>query len=101
MYLLTWLRERVWPYESSFNYEDSLISSLGCCVELIKTGCTTFLEAGGHFVDAMAEAVEKCGLRACLCKSTMDEGEGLPKVWQKTAKRKKLDEQEKLFLKYR
>ena len=22
--LLTWLRERVWPYESSFNYEDSL-----------------------------------------------------------------------------
>ena len=97
--LLTWLRERVWPYESSFNYEDSLISSLGCCVELIKTGCTTFLEAGGQFVDAMAEAVEKCGLRACLCKSTMDEGEGLPKVWQKTAK-EELDEQEKLFLKY-
>ena len=76
-----------------------LISSLGCCVELIKTGCTTFLEAGGQFVDAMAEAVEKCGLRACLCKSTMDEGEGLPKVWQKTAK-EELDEQEKLFLKY-
>ena len=47
----------------------------------------------------MAEAVEKCGLRACLCKSTMDEGEGLPKVWQKTAK-EELDEQEKLFLKY-
>ncbi|MGS2430292.1 amidohydrolase family protein, partial [Clostridioides difficile] len=21
--LLTWLRERIWPYESSFNYEDS------------------------------------------------------------------------------
>lgn len=86
--LLTWLRERVWPYESSFNYEDSLISSLGCCVELIKTGCTTFLEAGGQFVDAMAEAVEKCGLRACLCKSTMDEGKGLPKIWQKTMSRK-------------
>lgn len=25
--LLTWLRERIWPYESSFDYEDSLISS--------------------------------------------------------------------------
>lgn len=24
--LLTWLRNRIWPYESSFNYEDSLIS---------------------------------------------------------------------------
>lgn len=97
--LLTWLRERVWPYESSFDYEDSLISSTACCVELIKTGVTTFLEAGGQYVDAMAEAVEKCGLRACLCKSTMDEGEGLPKVWEKTAQ-EELDFQEELFKKY-
>lgn len=97
--LLTWLRERVWPYESSFNYEDSLISSTACCVELIKTGVTAFLEAGGQYVDAMAEAVEKCGLRACLSKSTMDEGEGLPKAWQKTAQ-EELDFQEELFKKY-
>ena len=99
MVLLTWLRERVWPYESSFNYEDSLISSTACCVELIKTGVTTFLEAGGQYVDAMAEAVEKCGLRACLSKSTMDEGEGLPKAWQKTTQ-EELDFQEELFKKY-
>ena len=97
--LLTWLRERVWPYESSFNYEDSLISSTACCVELIKTGVTTFLEAGGQYVDAMAEAVEKCGLRACLSKSTMDDGEGLPKAWQKTTQ-EELDFQEELFKKY-
>ena len=97
--LLTWLRERVWPYESSFDYEDSLVSSTACCVELIKTGVTTFLEAGGQYVDAMAEAVEKCGLRACLSKSTMDEGEGLPKAWQKTAQ-EELDFQEELFKKY-
>ena len=97
--LLTWLRERVWPYESSFNYEDSLISSTACCVELIKTGVTTFLEAGGQYVDAMAEAVEKCGLRACLSKSTMDEGEGLPKAWQKTTQ-EELDFQEEVFKKY-
>lgn len=97
--LLTWLRERVWPYESSFGYEDSLVSSTACCVELIKTGVTTFLEAGGQYVDAMAEAVEKCGLRACLSKSTMDEGEGLPKAWQKTAQ-EELDFQEELFKKY-
>ena len=97
--LLTWLRERVWPYESSFDYEDSLISSTACCVELIKTGVTTFLEAGGQYVDAMAEAVEKCGLRACLSKSTMDEGEGLPEAWQKTTQ-EELDFQEKLFKEY-
>ncbi len=40
--LLTWLRERIWPYESSFDYEDSLISSIACCVEMIKSGTTTF-----------------------------------------------------------
>lgn len=97
--LLTWLRERVWPYESSFDYEDSLVSSTACCVELIKTGVTTFLEAGGQYVDAMAEAVEKCGLRACLSKSTMDEGEGLPKAWEKTTQ-EELDFQEELFKKY-
>lgn len=97
--LLTWLRERVWPYESSFDYEDSLVSSTACCVELIKTGVTTFLEAGGQYVDAMAEAVEKCGLRACLSKSTMDEGEGLPKAWQKTTQ-EELELQEELFKKY-
>ena len=97
--VLTWLRERVWPYESSFDYEDSLVSSTACCVELIKTGVTTFLEAGGQYVDAMAEAVEKCGLRACLSKSTMDEGEGLPKAWQKTTQ-EELDLQEELFKKY-
>ena len=59
---------------------------------------TTFLEAGGQYVDAMAEAVEKCGLRACLSKSTMDEGEGLPKAWQKTTQ-EELDFQEELFKK--
>lgn len=97
--LLTWLRERVWPYESSFNYEDSFISSTACCVELIKTGVTTFLEAGGQYVDAMAEAVEMCGLRACLSKSIMDEGDGLPEAWQKTTQ-EELDFQEELFKRY-
>lgn len=81
--LLTWLRNRIWPYESSFNYEDSLISSTACCVELIRSGVTTFLESGGQYVDAMVEAVDKTGLRACLAKSVMDQGEGLPKAWQK------------------
>ncbi|MGL4971413.1 MAG: amidohydrolase [Cetobacterium sp.] len=83
--LLTWLRERVWPYESSFDYESSLISSTACCVEMIKSGVTTFLESGGQYVDAMVEAVEKTGIRAALSKSVMDEGVGLPESWIKTA----------------
>ena len=97
--LLTWLRDRIWPYESSFNYEDSLISSTACCVELIRSGVTTFLESGGQYVDAMVEAVDKTGLRACLAKSVMDQGEGLPKAWQKTTE-EELTTQINLFNKF-
>ncbi|MGL5328153.1 MAG: amidohydrolase [Peptostreptococcaceae bacterium] len=97
--LLTWLRDRIWPYESSFNYEDSLISSTACCVELIRSGVTTFLESGGQFVDAMVEAVDKTGIRACLAKSVMDQGDGLPSAWQKTTE-EELNTQLELFNKF-
>lgn len=97
--LLTWLRERIWPYESSFDYEDSLISSTACCVEMIKTGVTTFLEAGGQHVEAMVEAVSNTGIRGCLSKSVMDNGIGLPDVWNKNTN-EELDYQVELFKKY-
>lgn len=97
--LLTWLRERVWPYESSFDSEDSYISSLACCVELIKSGTTTFLEAGGQFVESMVKAVGESGLRAGLTKSVMDEGIGLPENWKRTTE-EEIDLQEELIQKY-
>lgn len=79
--LLTWLRHRIWPYESNLSYENNYISSLACCGELIRSGVTSFMEAGGQEVGAMAKAVEEIGIRACLCQSTMDSGEGLPESW--------------------
>ncbi|MDX8335339.1 amidohydrolase [Candidatus Cetobacterium colombiensis] len=97
--LLTWLRERVWPYESSFDYESSLISSTACCVEMIKSGVTTFLESGGQYVDAMVEAVKNTGMRAALSKSVMDDGIGLPENWVKTAD-EEIETQKELFEKY-
>jgi hypothetical protein len=42
---------------------------------------TCFAEAGGQYVSEMARAVELLGLRACLTKSTMDCGDGLPPNW--------------------
>jgi 5-methylthioadenosine/S-adenosylhomocysteine deaminase len=80
--LLTWLRERVWPYESTLTAEDSYISSLLCGLELIRGGVTAFVEAGGQFVEGMARAVNELGLRANLARSTMDMGIGLPPAWQ-------------------
>ncbi|MCL7037244.1 hypothetical protein MKW94_028053 [Papaver nudicaule] len=79
--LMTWLHKRIWPYESNMTEEDSFISTLLCGIELIHSGVTCFAEAGGQHVSGMARAVELLGLRACLAKSTMDCGEGLPEEW--------------------
>jgi 5-methylthioadenosine/S-adenosylhomocysteine deaminase len=80
--LLTWLHERIWPYESTLTEEDSYISSLLTGIELIRSGVTTFCEAGGQHVNGMGRAVTEMGLKAILCRSTMDAGEGLPAPWQ-------------------
>jgi 5-methylthioadenosine/S-adenosylhomocysteine deaminase len=91
--LLTWLRERIWPYESNLSEEDSYVSSLMCNLELIKSGVTAFAEPGGQFVSGMAKAVSETGIRGILAKSVMDCGEGLPATWQKTTQ-EELDAQE-------
>ncbi|TVU49897.1 hypothetical protein EJB05_01237, partial [Eragrostis curvula] len=79
--LMTWLHGRIWPYESHTTEEDSYASTLLCGIELIRSGVTCFAEAGGQFVSQMSRAVELLGLRACLTKSIMDSGEGLPPNW--------------------
>ncbi len=80
--LLTWLHDRIWPYESSMTEEDSYISTLSCAAEQIKAGVTAIAEPGGQFVSGMAKAIEEAGIRAKLANSVMDCGEGLPKAWQ-------------------
>jgi len=80
--LLTWLHDRIWPYESSMTEEYSYISTLFCAAEQIKAGVTAIAEPGGQFVSGMAKAIEEAGIRAKLANSVMDCGEGLPKAWQ-------------------
>lgn len=36
--LLTWLHDRIWPYESNMTEDDSYISTLLCGIELIHSG---------------------------------------------------------------
>jgi len=79
--LMTWLHERIWPYESNMTQHDSYLSTLLCGIELIHCGVTCFAEAGGQHVSGMARAVSLLGLRACLTQSTMDSGHGLPPSW--------------------
>ena len=80
----TWLHKRMWPFESNMNEEDSYVSTLMTCLELIKSGVTSFAEPGGQFVSGMARGVTEAGIRGKLAKSVMDCGQGLPKVWQRT-----------------
>ena len=96
---ITWLHKRMWPYESHMTEEDSYVSTLMCCLELIRSGVTAFAEPGGQFVSGMARAVAEAGLRGKLAKSVMDCGSGLPSVWQKTAQ-EELDQQVEDFKKY-
>ena len=90
---ITWLHKRMWPYESNMTEEDSYYSTLMCCLELIRSGVTSFAEPGGQFVSGMVKGVAEAGLRAKLAKSVMDCGEGLPKIWQRTADQE-LEQQE-------
>lgn len=81
---ITWLHKRMWPYESNMTEEDSYVSTLMTCLELIRSGVTSFAEPGGQFVAGMAKATAEAGLRGKLAKSVMNCGTGLPAVWQKT-----------------
>lgn len=82
---ITWLHKRMWPFESSMTEEDSYCSTLMTCLELIKSGVTSFAEPGGQFVSGMVRGVKEAGIRGKLAKSVMDCGEGLPKIWRLTA----------------
>ena len=74
--LMTWLLDRIWPYETSMTEEDSYYSSLLCGLELIRSGVTSFVEAGGQYVESMARAVRELGIKGVLAKSVMDCGDG-------------------------
>ncbi|KAI8526807.1 hypothetical protein RHMOL_Rhmol12G0025600 [Rhododendron molle] len=98
--LITWLHDRIWPYESNMTEEDSYVSTLLCGIELIHSGVTCFAEAGGQHVSGMARAVEQLGLRACLTESIMDSGEGLPASWDIRATDDCIQSQKQLYKKH-
>ena len=94
----TWLHKRMWPYESNMTEQDSYVSTLMTCLELIKSGVTSFAEPGGQFVKGMVRGVSEAGIRAKLAKSVMDCGEGLPNIWQRTADQELAEQEEDLQL---
>lgn len=71
MPLKPWLEERIWPNEAKLTDDDIYWGAKLACLEMIKTGTTTFFDmyAGFH---ATARAVEEMGLRAVLAGTCFD-----------------------------
>lgn len=88
-YLPDWLI----PLYSVMTPEEEQVAALLACVEMIRTGTTTFCEAGTLFdVAAVAEAVEQTGMRAILGRWSWDLTSGPGRLKQTTAEALKANE---------
>lgn len=71
MLLKPWLEDRIWPNEAKLTEEDIYWGAKLACLEMIKTGTTTFFDMYTGF-HATAKAVEEMGLRAVLAGTCFD-----------------------------
>ena len=71
---MTWSHVLV-PFESALTPEDVRVSAQLACLEMIKAGFTGFADAGGVHMDQAAESVLESGMRAAICRSSIDIGD--------------------------
>lgn len=83
---MIWTRFLV-PFESTLTEEDVFESTQLSCLQMIKSGTTSFADAGGVHMDYAAQAVLRSGLRAALTRSTMNMGNVIPDAMKDTASR--------------
>ena len=74
MELDTWLNDNIWPMEANLNSNYCYIGSLLAIVEMIKTGTTTFNDMY-FYMNSVARAVEKSGMRGVLSYGMIDFGD--------------------------
>lgn len=68
-----WWRETIWPLEQKLKRSHVYDGALLGCLEMIKSGTTCFADMYFH-EDAVAEAVNKSGLRAVLAPGIIEAG---------------------------
>ncbi|MCD6138541.1 MAG: amidohydrolase [Deltaproteobacteria bacterium] len=70
--LATWLNDYIFKVEARWlNSENVHLATLLSCAEMMLSGTTTFCD-GYFFEDAVASAVEECGMRAVLGQGIID-----------------------------
>lgn len=65
MPLMPWLEQKIWPNEAKLTREDVYWGAKLACLEMIKTGTTTFFDMY-HKWRASADAVQEMGIRGIL-----------------------------------
>lgn len=72
--LMLWLQDKIWPLEAKLEEEDVYWATKLCIAEMLLSGTTTFADMY-FYMNAVARAVEESGIRACLSRGMMGEGE--------------------------
>jgi len=94
--LAEWLEKHIWPAEAQLRAEDVYRGSLLACLEMIRSGTTSFADMY-FFMDETAKAVEASGIRASLShglielwneekgETDLKEGKRFVRAWQGAA----------------
>lgn len=78
--LLDWLKEKIWPLESSHTRKSLRLSAEMGVQELLSSGTTCILDmATVRHTEAVLEVIEASGIRASVGKCLMDRKETCPK----------------------
>ncbi len=87
MPLLTWLAERIWPFEAAHDDASLAASAELGLLEMMLAGTTTILDMGTvHGYDAVFDACARSGIRAFGGKTMMDAGASVPRGLRETTK---------------
>lgn len=71
--LQTWLQEKIWPVEDKLEGKNVYDGALLGCLEMIKSGTTCFADQY-FFMEEVAKAVEKSGVRGNLSYGIIENG---------------------------
>ncbi len=72
--LMEWLTDHIWPVEKRMDDDDVYWGTRLACVEMIRTGTTSFWDMYWH-AHATARAVEDAGLRAVTAAPLIDDSD--------------------------